>query len=648
MLIIRTNLNKVAAIVVCLIVCMMLVGCDKEKVVPSYTVTFDSDGGSAVVAQTVIEGEKAKKPENPTKEGYGFSGWYKETSLTSEWNFVTDVVKADMMLYAKWAQNMYVVTFNSDGGSVVLAQTIAEGAKATEPSPTPTKEGYTFSGWYKESGLTNEWKFDTDVVIANIALYAKWEQNMYVVTFNSNGGSIVPSIQVSHGYSISVATLVDTSPTRTGFDFNGWHVDSELTNPIKFPFIVTDNITLYAGWTPVTDQNGYLLKSKYFIWKCGSEPLVGNISPENFSILLSQLDLSYEAMQELTGFTPENGRQINIELLAEDDWAGGRGGGGYIGISRNWISHYMQEVDRDNGAPNGILLHELGHNFDWSIGQRWFNAEMGATTLAYYARDKLNLEFYHDYAGRAMIGSDWIEYEYLEILNRYNRGETTTNDYEWDFFICLWKLFHETNWEPLKAVYHSYSDRFEIWDFMDRLSRFSKIPVDTYFYSDLNKWIREVYPNLDELIMVSPIAMIEQVMWRYTFAKPASNWVQQDFNDSAWREGMAGFGTYGTPGSIIGTVWNTSDIWLRRSFEWNGNKTKNTTFTLILHHDEDVEVYLNGVKVFEKTGYLTSYVVFHAPILQEVLRTGINQLAVHCKQTDGGQYIDVGIICNPD
>ena len=239
----------------------------------------------------------------------------------------------------------------------------------------------------------------------------------------------------------------------------------------------------------------FVLESRYFLWKCGTEPLIDNISPENFVLLMSNLDLAYEAMQELTGFTPENGKQVNIELLAEDDWAGGRGGGGYIGINPAGIGHYMREVERDSGAPNGLLLHELGHNFDWDTGGRWYNAEIGATVLAYYAREKLNLLCHHDYAGEAFLGSDWIDLEYTLITDRYNRGETTKNDYENDFMVCLMKLFHETNWEPLKAVYHNYSDRFIMWDFIDWLSRFSDIPVDTYFYPDLNEWLREIYKD---------------------------------------------------------------------------------------------------------------------------------------------------------
>jgi len=135
-----------------------------------------------------------------------------------------------------------------------------------------------------------------------------------------------------------------------------------------------------------------------------------------------------------------------------------------------------------------------------------------------------------------------------------------------------------------------------------------------------------------------------KVTWRYTFEKPATGWEKPDFDDSAWKEGVAGFGTRDTPGAIIGTEWNTDNIWLRHEFEWNGEKPENAAFALNLHHDEDVEVWLNGVKVFEQPGWITSYDIFTVTKLGEVLRQGKNRLAVSCKQTDGGQYIDAGIV----
>ncbi len=136
--------------------------------------------------------------------------------------------------------------------------------------------------------------------------------------------------------------------------------------------------------------------------------------------------------------------------------------------------------------------------------------------------------------------------------------------------------------------------------------------------------------------------------WRYTLDKPAPGWEDPVFSDSEWRDGAAGFGTQGTPGARVGTVWNGGEIWLRRTFDLARGFTAASlkdAARLSVHHDEDVEVYLNGVKAFEAKGYTTDYQLH--PIRAEAiaaLRPSGNVLAVHCRQTRGGQFIDVGIV----
>lgn len=130
--------------------------------------------------------------------------------------------------------------------------------------------------------------------------------------------------------------------------------------------------------------------------------------------------------------------------------------------------------------------------------------------------------------------------------------------------------------------------------------------------------------------------------WRYTTTRPGDNWMQPDFDDSAWPQGKAGFGTAGTPGARIGTPWNGSDIWLRRTVEL---PRVGDDLQLSIHHDEDAEVFINGVPAARVSGYTTDYVLI--PIDRKAiraLRVGSNVLAVHCKQTGGGQYIDVGLV----
>ena len=121
--------------------------------------------------------------------------------------------------------------------------------------------------------------------------------------------------------------------------------------------------------------------------------------------------------------------------------------------------------------------------------------------------------------------------------------------------------------------------------------------------------------------------------WSYTFDKPADNWMAEDFDASGWKKGPAGFGTEGTPGAIIGTKWDTSDIWLRRAF---------TLLNII--HDEDAEVYLNGKLIATCNGHVGSYLEYElSDDVKQLLKQGKNTIAIHVKQTAGGQSIDAGL-----
>ena len=130
--------------------------------------------------------------------------------------------------------------------------------------------------------------------------------------------------------------------------------------------------------------------------------------------------------------------------------------------------------------------------------------------------------------------------------------------------------------------------------------------------------------------------------WKYQLRKPAAGWFQPDFNDRNWREGSGGFGDPLTPGSRVGTDWGTNNIWLRRTIDLTSIPKRPALF---MHHDEDAQVYINGQQVLSVTGWVTEYKVF--PLNSEAasaLKTGKNLIAVHCAQTNGGQFIDVHVI----
>lgn len=138
-----------------------------------------------------------------------------------------------------------------------------------------------------------------------------------------------------------------------------------------------------------------------------------------------------------------------------------------------------------------------------------------------------------------------------------------------------------------------------------------------------------------------PDSRAQAQTWSYTFQKPASDWAAMAFDAANWKKGPGGFGTNGTPGALVRTEWRSNDIWLRTTFSLDRVPRR---LALDLHHDEDVEVYINGEQVYSAKGYLREYErVSLGRDAARKLRAGENVLAVHCRQTGGGQYIDVGL-----
>ena len=143
---------------------------------------------------------------------------------------------------------------------------------------------------------------------------------------------------------------------------------------------------------------------------------------------------------------------------------------------------------------------------------------------------------------------------------------------------------------------------------------------------------------------VVPTAKSTQITWKYTTQHPADGWQMADFVDGSWRSGVGGFGTRGTPGAINHTKWNSDDIWLRRTFTLPAGVDR-SKLQLYLHHDDDVEVYLNGVEAANLPDAFNSYqpVPIEEPAML-ALRDGKNVMAIHCHQRGGGQYIDCGLV----
>ncbi len=135
------------------------------------------------------------------------------------------------------------------------------------------------------------------------------------------------------------------------------------------------------------------------------------------------------------------------------------------------------------------------------------------------------------------------------------------------------------------------------------------------------------------------------ISWRFTTEEPSSGWEQPDFDDSEWKRGNAGFGDISQSAARVRTKWSTPEIWLRRTFKFSGLTADDLqNLCLRVFYDEDTEIYINGVLAFSITGYNTTYQLFD---ISDAARNAIsldgnNIIAIHTRQTGGGQYIDAG------
>jgi hypothetical protein len=190
------------------------------------------------------------------------------------------------------------------------------------------------------------------------------------------------------------------------------------------------------------------------------------------------------------------------------------------------------------------------------------------------------------------------------------------------------------------AVYTQTSDvEIEVNGLMTYDRELVKMDIDR-----MSAAARKLYEAPPIVTTLVPTSERQRQTWRYTTSQPGTEWIQSEFDDSKWSTGKGGFGTVGTPGATIGTEWDSPDIWLRRAFELK-ELPAGGQLALRIHHDEDVVVYLNGEEISRERGYVSSYqLVPLGSKALEAFRVGENTLSVHCRQTRGGQYIDVGLM----
>ena len=185
----------------------------------TFTIAFNTNGGSAVEAITGEYNTPVTAPAAPTKEGYTFAGWDQEIPGT--------IPGANVIINAQWTPIEYTITFDTDGGSEIAP--ITQGYQTALNVTAPTKTGYTFAGWEPALPATMPLNGDN--------YKATWTINQYTITFDTDGGSEIAAITQDY----KSAVTAPANPTKEGHTFDGWDQDIPATMP-------AGDMTITANW----------------------------------------------------------------------------------------------------------------------------------------------------------------------------------------------------------------------------------------------------------------------------------------------------------------------------------------------------------------------------------------------------------------
>lgn len=317
-------------------------------------------------------------------------------------------------------------------------------------------------------------------------------------------------------------------------------------------------------------------------------------------------------------------------------------------IARRYAARW-QEMAKDDGRTR-LAYHLPGtwgmkHNLIWDrvLGTNLFPVAIGDAEVAWYLKVQKKYGLPVDNRTPTSL-IDWAVWSIAPARS------------ERDFHALIEPIFNYANETPSRVP---LSDWFVTTD--GRKQGFQARPVVGGLFVRLladpdgwkkwaaqaanpsGSWAAPPLRRTGPMREIVPTARKQPVAWRYTLQQPGDDWTRPDFDDSAWKQGPAGFGTPQTPGAVVRTPWNTKNIWLRREFTLGPEKLRDPQ--LVAHCDEDGTVYINGVLVAQLPGWTTSYEQFDLrPEALAALRPGKNLLAAHCRQTYGGQFIDVGLV----
>ncbi len=295
-----------------------------EVAEPTYSVKFEN---AEVEAVEVKEGDKVAKPADPVKEGYNFVGWYADAECTVAYDF-EQVVKADLVLYAKFEEIVYTISYNLSGGK--CDNLVTEFKNASEVTlPTPTKEGNDFLGWF-ENGVQV-----TALENKNYELVARWETSTYTITYDLDGGvcnSLVNEFKHNEDVTLPI-------PTKDGYAFEGWYEGETLVEEVtNKDYSLKAKWRVYTAYKVIYDLDGGVFTDG---WKTSAE--IGKAFYDDFNKYRGDNDeIPFESFH-YDSHPAIKTSLTNAEMLAK--W--------------NWLWKYMlADLKAYNGSSGGSYVSD--------------------------------------------------------------------------------------------------------------------------------------------------------------------------------------------------------------------------------------------------------------------------------------------------
>lgn len=295
---------------------LFLVSCgSKTKFID---VTFDSNGATDVYMSLEVD-QPFTLPQTPIKEGFTFAGWFLDDEtfkipFTNKYD-LTLVKSANLTVFAKWDLKTYTMTFDTLGGSLISPLTFSVFSSSINKPIDPVKEGFMFIDWYQDISLKTPYVFSS-LPNEDLTLYAKWLPSFYTLTFNTYGGSLIDSMTQ---LILKSSLNRPNDPTKEGFTFDGWYLDSDLTIIYAFDRPLHEDTTLHAKWKTKTDDNAHLATDILPVFHSFYGNTDGNLNNMGLAVYDSKRLLHYLSYQtSVYAFDPKTDETTLLFTLPSD------------------------------------------------------------------------------------------------------------------------------------------------------------------------------------------------------------------------------------------------------------------------------------------------------------------------------------------